>query len=353
MKFADYNTLTLNGQTLSGLEIVQYCKASTQENIRQLGIFFSEWMSDRATLEVQTSGSSGAPKIISVEKAQMLQSAAMTASFFAFQPGQTALLCLPVHYIAGKMMIVRALYSGLNLYCIEPESNPLRSLPEDVIIHFAPLIPMQLADTGAVKSVRKILLGGAPVGPAQEESLQHVSADIYHGFGMTETLSHIAVRRLNGPARSEVYQALEGVVFDVDDHDCLIIDVPFLPRRVSTKDVVHLISEHEFVWRGRLDHVVNSGGVKLYPEEIEKKLNDLIAGPFFIAGLPDERFGEKLCLFIQGASPAEPAFQDLLRELAARLDRYEKPRDIFFLKEFRMTRSGKIMRNETVSTVLK
>lgn len=352
MNYSSYHTLTINGNTLTGLEVLQFCKNSEVENIRQIGVFMSNWLSDKPTLEVHTSGSTGVPKTIVVEKNQMLRSAAMTAEFFRFEAGQRALLCLPIHYIAGKMMVVRALYSGLDLYCLEPDTTPLVSLPDDKVIDFAPLIPAQIAGVEDTKSIKKILLGGAHVATRLEEALQSVKAEIYHGYGMTETLSHVAIRHVNGMARSEVYRALKGISFDVDDNDCLEIDVPFLQHTIFTNDVVHLISEQEFVWRGRLDLVVNSGGIKLFPEEIEKKLFDLIAGRFFIAGLPDVRFGEKLGLFIEGSNYGEDRFELLLRQIASRVDKFEQPREIFFVPEFKTTASGKIQRAETVRAVL-
>lgn len=352
MNYSAYHTLTINGQRMQGLEIVRFCKNSDQENIRQIGAFMSNWLSDTTVLEVHTSGSTGRPKTISVEKNQMLRSAAMTAEFFGFKPGQTALLCLPLSYIAGKMMVVRALFSGLNLYCIEPATTPIDSLPADEPIDFAPLVPAQLTGVSNTKSIKKILLGGAQVPMALEESLQSVKAEIFHGYGMTETLSHVAIRHVNGMARSDVYRALKGISFDVDDNDCLEIDVPFLHNTVYTNDVVHLISEHEFAWRGRFDSVINSGGIKLFPEEIERKLSGIISGRFFFAGLPDERFGERLTLFIEGEEYSNLRYEALLREFSYHLDKFEKPKQIFFVKEFRTTPSGKIKRGETVRAVL-
>lgn len=351
MNYMQYDTLILNGHHLKGLEITQYCKNSDQQNIIELGLFMNDWMSDTPVMEVRTSGSTGAPKIISVEKNQMLSSAAMTADYFHFREDQKALLSLPINYIAGKMMVARALYSKLNLICVPPGNAPFRTLPTGVEIDFAPLVPMQLSNVNEADVIRQILLGGSAVDAALEERLQSFSSKIYHGYGMTETLSHVAVRHVNGRQRSVIYQALEGISFDVDERNCLLIDVPFLNRPVQTNDVVDLLNNHEFVWKGRFDFVVNSGGVKLFPEEIEKKLYTVIPERFFVAGLPDERFGEKLCLFIEGEAYGNDRFQSLLDHLSKRLDKYEKPRDVFFLKSFKMTESGKIRREETIGIV--
>lgn len=348
MNYTDYHTLSINGARLSGQEIIAFCRGQAQPNIRLLGGFITEWLDTNPVIEVKTSGSTGSPKIIRVKKNQMLQSAAMTAGYFDFRPGETALLCLPMTYIAGKMMVVRALYSRLDLVCVEPDSSPLAALPAGGKIDFAPMVPMQLEGTEDTAPVRKILLGGGPVSPAMEEKCQSFQAEIYHGYGMTETLSHVALRRLNGRGRSAVYHALPGITFSADERNCLIIDAPFIAAPVITNDVTALINEKEFLWKGRIDYVVNSGGVKLFPEEVEKKLSPLIREGFFVAGLPDARLGEKLCLFIEGRSCNKAQRRSLLEKISGYLDKYEKPRDIFFIDTFNRTSSGKINRKETI-----
>lgn len=348
MKYTAYNILTINGNKYSGDAILRYCSNSLNENTRQIGIFLKEWMNADPFIEVRTSGSTGHPKIISVEKNQMLQSAAMTAEYFDFRKGQTALHCLPMNYIAGKMMVVRALFSQLNLFCIQPDNFPIDAVAANQIIHFAPLVPMQLNGIKNTKGIRRILLGGSPIPPSLEENFQQLKAAIYHGYGMTETLSHVAIRRVNGENRSEVYRALEGISFHLDERSCLIINAPFLNNPVCTNDIVDLVSKHEFIWKGRADLVVNSGGIKLFPEEIEKKLAPFISERFFLAGLPDKYLGEKLCLFIEGAAYDQERVKSLLLKISGYGNRFEKPRDVFFIKQFITTESGKIKREATV-----
>lgn len=351
MNYNEHDTLTINNQTLKGQDIVSYCEKDNLENVRQMGLFMADWLNDKSFIEVRTSGSTGAPKTIAVEKNQMLQSAAMTAEFFGFRQRQTALLCLPIRYIAGKMMVVRAMYSHLNLICIEPDDSPFEHLTDNTIVDFAPLVPLQLNGVRDTKSVRKILLGGSPVSLALEESLQTLNAEIYHGYGMTETLSHVALRRVNGKGRSAIYKSLPGIYFSTDERGCLILEVPFLTGTVYTNDVVELRNEHEFIWRGRFDNVVNSGGLKFFPEEIEKKLFPFIPERFFIAGMPDKRFGEKLCLFIEADEYPPDRFETLLNYLDNHLEKYENPKDIFFIKNFETTDSGKIKRTATLSLI--
>ncbi len=352
MNHSSINMLTINGTRLRGEAIVSYCTESRRDDLQQLGLFVKEWLKETPFIELKTSGSTGQPKDILVAKSQMLASAAMTAAYFGFEKGHTALLCLPVQYVAGKMMVVRAMLSGLNLLCIPPSGNPLASLDTDAVIDFAPLLPMQLDGVDSAPQVRRILLGGAPVGPLLENKIQFFSSEIYHGYGMTETLSHVALRRVNGQHRSEVYEALNGIDFETDDRDCLVINAPFLSDPVFTNDVVALHSATSFTWRGRADFVVNSGGVKLYPEEIERKITEFIPFRFFIAGMPDERFGEKLCLFMEGEQMDVEAIEYFREILRNHLDKYEVPREIIFVPQFYLTSSGKINRRAIIQRFL-
>lgn len=348
MNFQDYNELMIDNHLQKGEEIFTFCRASKLKNIQLLGGFMEEWLSTAATMQLKTSGSTGEPKIITVEKAQMLESAKATASFFGFQEKQKALLCLPMTYIAGKMMVVRALYSKLNLICIEPSNTPLKEIPEGMQIDFAPLTPAQIHDTTNSGFIKTILLGGGPVSLELENILQSVTSEIYHGYGMTETLSHVALRKLNGSEKSDMYKGLPGVSFSTDESDCLVIKVPFLNQTIVTNDVVTLFNEHTFVWKGRIDHVINSGAIKLHPESIERKLTPCIRELFFIAALPDEKLGDKLCLFIESESYDDVQIQHLKHEIAKILDKYEIPKEIIFIPKFQYTISGKIQRNKTV-----
>lgn len=351
MNYQDYRTLTLNGQRLKEDELLAYCFGSSEEYIRDIGSFLKEWLDDKATLTVKTSGSTGDAKQISVEKNQMLGSAALTAAYFKFEPGQTALLALPISYIAGKMMVVRALYSDLDLLCQKPNTNPVSLLPNATVIDFAPFTPMQMHKVRDTKNIRKILLGGAPLTQDAEKKMQVLQADIFMGYGMTETLSHVALRPINGENRSEAYRVLEGVSIRTDDRGCLIVEAPFLRNPVLTNDVVEIKSKRAFVWKGRTDHVVNSGGVKLFPEEIEKKVASFIFERFFFAGLPDEKLGQKLCLFIERETYSDSEKADLIKKITQVVEVYEKPREIYTIPEFKTTSSGKIRRDESIKNV--
>ena len=342
LDYRRYTTVRLNGQLLDGQQILDYCK-SGRPFLHAVGDFIAQWLSPENFLEVSTSGSTGPGKTIRILKNHMLQSAALTAGYFGFRPGMRALLALPVNYIAGKMMVVRAFYSALDLHCYEPASDVLEGLGE-LEFDFAPLVPMQMTKTGGVRA-RKVLLGGAPLSPQLEQRLQNVEAQIFHGFGMTETLSHAAIRRVNGPLASHVYDALPGVLLETDERSCLRLKMPWMPDFVSTNDVVDLLSASQFRWKGRADFVINSGGIKLFPEEIERKIGDL-GVRFFIHGMPDEYLGQKACLFVEG-QPFE------VEGFFACLAGFEKPKRVFFVPDFIETGSGKVNRVATVALVQK
>jgi len=352
MNHLRFNTLSINGEVLSISDAIAFCKCSNSDNLRSMGDFLAEWFTADESIRLQTSGSTGHPKIIEVQKEQMLQSAAMTANFFGFEHGQTALLCLPLTYIAGKMMVVRALYSGLNLLCIEPVHYPLQQLPTSTFIDFAPLVPMQLDEAEDTSAIKTILLGGAPLNPQQEKKIKSLSSDVFHGYGMTETLSHVAVRRINGDAASHIYKALPGIRFETDNRSCLVISAPFVADKVYTNDVVEWIDAESFVWKGRVDNVINSGGVKLFPEAVESRISAIIDKPFFVAAVADEHLGEALCLVIESLYPGAEKAEGLMGLLHENLSRFEHPKHVFFIEKFFRTESGKIQRKKTLQTAI-
>ena len=346
--YLNYTSLTINGHLLKGQEIISYCRNGQDEALLPVADFMEEWLNPSLEIQLKTSGSTGTPKTITVLKEQLLASAAMTAAYFDFKEGQKALLCLPVHYIAGKMMIVRALHSGLDLICVNPSANPLELLNPIVEIDFAAMIPLQLhkvKDMPAFTQIRTLLLGGGPVDANLENSIQDLSTKIYHGYGMTETFSHIALRRVNGADASPVFEALQGITLAQDGRGCLVINAPrLLEEPVTTNDVVELFSPKKFTWKGRFDHVINSGGIKLFPEELEKKLHPILRRRFYFVGVPDEKLGQKLILMIEGETLEENELDELQAEMKIRINKYELPKEIRFLREFAETESGKVIR---------
>ena len=356
--FTDYTTLILNNTLLKRNEIIDFCRNSDNPVFHPIGDFIEEWLSPYPFLYIHTSGSTGAPKKISVQKNRMLYSASLTAQFFEFQSGEKALLCLPVNYIAGKMMIVRAMFSGLNLICIPPSQNPLETLSPDLQIDFAPMIPLQyqsIENSPALSQIKNILIGGGALNEDLERRVSSVKTQLFHGYGMTETLSHIALRKVNGENKTDYYTALPEIQLGIDDRNCLTILAPHLiDGLLITNDVIELIDKNKFLWKGRYDHVINSGGIKLHPEILEKKLHSILfERRFFITSKEDKKLGEKLILIIEGNPLADSAIQQFYERMKPLLDKYELPKEIYFVEKFVQTESGKINRLQTKILALK
>lgn len=349
--FSDYTSITLNGTFLEGAEIENFCIKQDSDLFLQIAYFINEWLSPDPYIKLQTSGSTGTPKTILIEKNKMLFSAARTAEYFDFKECEKALLCLPINYIAGKMMIVRAFCSGLNLICLNPSQNPVASLQPGVEIDFAAMIPLQLqqaVDMPSLSQIKRILLGGAPVSSELEKEVQTKRTEIFHGYGMTETLSHIALRRINGKEASTSYKALNGIELGLDARNCLTINAPDLSREtLITNDVVSFTGVNEFIWIGRYDNVIISGGIKLFPEEIENKLQSLFISRFYVAGLKDRQWGQKLVLIIEGDPFDEIRITSLNCRMEELLGKYEVPKEIYFVNNFIEASNGKVNRLQT------
>jgi O-succinylbenzoic acid--CoA ligase len=300
------------------------------------------WLGDDAALTVQTSGSTGRPKQIAISKEVLQNSAQTTLAFLDIQTGR-ALQFLPAHYIGGKMMVIRAMVGGLTLHLLEPKSSLPRLHGQFDLLA---LTPLQAANSlQQLQHAMHIILGGGEVSLQLEERLQAVPSAIYNSYGMTETASHVALRRINGPERARHFTAMPGVTFAQDDRDCLVIQAPHLwVQNLVTNDVVRLHSESTFTWLGRADNVVNSGGVKLHPEEIERLLAPCIDKPFFVAGIPDARLGQKLALVVESETPLTVDFRFL--------PRLQQPREIHVIKPFVYTETGKVNRIATLKRIV-
>ncbi|NOX86439.1 MAG: AMP-binding protein [Chlorobi bacterium] len=325
---------------------------------REIWEFLLEWLSPDDHIEVQTSGSTGKPKKIRLQKKHMEASARLTLDFFNLKPHDTALLCLPVKYIAGKMMIVRALTGGLNLLLAPPSGVP--DLGRFEKIAFSAMVPMQVSELLAkpdgriqLEKIETLIIGGSFLDQSLEKKLKTMENSIWQTYGMTETISHIALRKLNGPEASVWYSPLQGVELKKDDRGCLAITAPHIGvQDLVTNDLVEFNEDGSFKILGRTDNVVISGGVKIFPEEIEKKAEALIPYPFFFSGLPDEKLGEKLILFICRDILTQSEKQNLKTSLSGILARYEMPKEIINLQTFEYNRQGKLLRKQTVDNFL-
>lgn len=316
-----------------------------------------EWHGDKNEFVFHTSGSTGKPTAITFTREQLLRSAEGTASVFGLGKEDTALLCFNPAFVAGRMMIVRALVTGMELVAVTPSSNPLADIPEDQPIDFMAVVPLQLQtmlESGQderLKRIRTILVGGAPVSrQLRGQILDRLEDNVYQTYGMTETLTHVALDYITG--MEEAFDALPGVVLGKDERGCLTVTSPVVSQPVITNDLVALLDNNRFRWLGRHDNVINSGGIKLIPEQIEEKIEPIFIRlnkqfRFVVAGVPHDRLGDELVLLVEGDADSGLA-KTLAHELEGALDTYEKPRKILFLPSFVYTGSGKINRMETV-----
>lgn len=308
---------------------------------KAMGDFLIDWMDSRDTVSVKTSGSTGAPKIMKVSKQAMVNSAIATGNYFKMKPGDTALHCLPSHYISGKMMLVRAMVLGLDMDFVEPSSQPI--FDYDKSYDFCAMIPLQLQNTKSyIHHIKTLIIGGAAISDSLKNAVQNLKTKIYATYGMTETVSHIAVKRINGKEIMPYFKVFPKVKIAQDSRGCLVIDAPLLtPEPLITNDVVTIISASQFELLGRVDNVINSGGVKLFPEQIEAKLASAISQRFMISAIPDELLGQKLILVLEGIN------SEVDSKAFERLDKFEVPKEIYCLPKFVETATGKIQRSAT------
>lgn len=310
---------------------------------RQLLLFLQVWFSPEETINLQTSGSTGRPKQITVRKEQMVQSARMTCDFFQLRENEKALLCLPLDYIAGKMMTVRAIVAELDLYPVIPSGHPLvdTAIPFD----FAAMVPLQvynalqtIKERERLSRMKRVIIGGGAIDPQLEEALKKLPNAIYSTYGMTETVSHIALRKVNGDGASDYYTPLRGVSLELSDEQALIIHAPQVADKIlNTNDIAEIRSGGTFRILGRKDNVINTGGIKVQAEEVEKILRACIKGNFAITAVPHPRLGEVVVLLIEPMNNL--AF--LKRKTEQLLPRYQQPLHILTVESVPQTENGK------------
>lgn len=328
--------------------------------VHRILLFCKEWLNGQETFYFQTSGSTGAPKTIRATRKQLLASVELTQKAFHLRSGEVALLCLPIDFIAGKMMLIRGMQLGWHIIVQKAQSNPLLNLQVSQKIDFAAFVPLQvqtiLEQTPEkihqlfhTKSV--IIIGGASISEKLEKSIEKLEIPTFHTYAMTETLSHIAIRRLNGFNKQDYFQVLEGVKIRLDDRECLCIVSPTTNfQEIITNDKAELIAEDKFRIVGRIDNIINSGGVKIQLELVEKIVEKVfdkenITRRFFCTGIPDEKLGQKLVLCIEGACWDKEKEQDILQKINLQSpNKYFVPKLILYKESFVETSTGKIKR---------
>ncbi|MFW5753922.1 MAG: long-chain fatty acid--CoA ligase, partial [Marinilabiliaceae bacterium] len=276
-------------------------------------------------------------------KKAMLRSAFNTNDFFNLGPGHTALLCLSCKYIAGKMMVVRALAGGLHLVTVPVSGRPLQELGRPV--GFAAMTPHQMSNEQQHPNnffPDTIILGGSPVGRQLSKGLKNCPSRIWETYGMTETLSHVALRPVNGPEASEFFQPMKGVRVSLDDRRCLVIEAEGITDRpVVTNDVAELQKDGTLRILGRIDNIINTGGIKVVPEEIEKTIATYMPAPFFISSVPHTVLGQEIVIISEKEVPEK---EELLEKLKKILPPYHAPKQIIVKTPLPRTETGKLIR---------
>ena len=319
-----------------------------KNTIDEVNQFIEEWYSETEYMTVRTSGSTGTPKEIQLYKKHLVTSAKMTRDHLGLEKNGTALLCLSPKTIAGKMMIIRSIIIGMDLTITNVSGNPLEGINEG--FDFTAMVPIQLENSihsklSTLQKMKTILVGGGSVSNGLIDRIAELSCQVHHTFGMTETISHIAMRNLS--KKENKFKALPNVHFSLQN-ECLLIQAPELGVfDLKTTDTVELTSPTSFIWKGRKDFVINSGGIKIHPEEIEQILSQMIAAPFFIIGLEDSKLGNKVVMCIESKETnaySKSTFTNLL-------DIYQIPKEIYFFNTFCRTESNKINKLETITVI--
>ncbi|MEJ6675756.1 MAG: AMP-binding protein [Polaribacter sp.] len=348
----------LNSTSFATVDELLFYTAKYSDKIHH---FLQEWFSEKDYVIVHTSGSTGIPKAIKLQKKQLQNSAVATGDFFKLDEKTTALLCLPIEYIAGKMMLVRAVTLGWHLDVISSSSNPLKL--NLTSYDFSAMVPLQVENSiDKLHQIKKLIVGGGAVSNSLQEKLQEVTTEVFATYGMTETITHIAVKKLNNfglpkgnATNNTCYKILPNTTIYKDERNCLVIkNTSISDKVIFTNDVVALISDTQFKWLGRFDNVINSGGIKLYPEKIEADLSKIIRQRFFVAGIKDEKLGEKLVLLIESAGDKSIKLTDQLNsemKNSKLFSKFEIPKEIHFIDRFAETETKKIQRKKTLDLI--
>jgi O-succinylbenzoic acid--CoA ligase len=335
--------IKINGTYYASLEDIKSCSLSYE-----LTQFLELWFNDDDFITIKTSGSTGKPKEIKLLKKHMINSAKATCSFFNLKENQTSLLCLPTKYIGGQMMVVRSIVNKLNLIVTEPSLQPLKNITSK--IDFAAFTPQQVfhilkENKKSFSLIENIIIGGGKVNTNLLNELKDFKNNILSTYGMTETCSHIALKKINS-TKKEYFNALPDVSFEIDENNCLVIDAPEISsEKIKTNDVINLVSNTSFEWLGRYDNIINSGGIKIYPEEIEEKLQSIISNTFYITSKKDDELGEKLILVIEG-DLSEEEKQIIIKKSKEVLQKHHIPKEVICFKEFERTQTNKLMRRK-------
>ncbi len=351
-----FTRLTVDGVTLEGDAIVNWADAleahstGAPEEAAMLRTTVRELLRGEG-LSATTSGTTGPPKRITIPVEDLVASARLTGRTFGLRPGDRVLHCLPGSFVAGKLMLVRAFVLGLDLHVISPRGSVLAKLGAAERFRFAAMVPLQLAraldeDRERVETqFHTVLLGGGPVSEALGQRLAGLRTEVFLGYGSTETVTHVALRRLGGSRTTDAFAALGECHFARDPRGCLVVHTPHLSTfQHRTNDLVQLVDDTHFRWLGRYDNVILSGGRKVHPEQLEARTAALIPEPHYFSGMPDVQLGQAVMLTIETERPPQDVVPEVMARLLHVLHPYEMPRHIRTLPRLERTNSGKIRR---------
>jgi len=324
-------------------------------------VFLQDWIRGKSQFTITTSGSTGTPGEFTFSRLQAEASATLTINALKLSQDHTALVCLDTKYVAGQMMLVRALLAQMKIVVVDPSANPLKQIPANNTIHFAAFVPLQIQTLLAegneheLSAISKIIIGGAPLDKSLAAKIRSHPGDVYLTYGMTETLSHIALQKINGANASDYFTVLPRVRLRQDERGCAVIKTPFIDYDIITNDVIELISPNSFRFIGRADFIINSGGVKISPEKVEQQIAPLLhesfkSRRFMIAGIPDSKLGQKVVLFIEGLPANTEALSEKIKHTVGR---FEVPKEIFFIDVFEQTATQKVNRIATLQKFLR
>ena len=305
-----------------------------------LNDFLAEWNDSNDYVSAHTSGSTGQPKHIRLLKSDMLTSAQATNEFFGIDHHSVLALPLSIDYIAGKMMVVRAIAANCQLVTIEPSNDFDAQGNFDLFS----IVPSQaeclLKHPEWANNIHNIIIGGAPLQQSYATQLCDMGYNAYCSYGMTETCSHVALAPIANEEKP--YIALQGISFEVDSRECLVINAPqFSFQRLVTNDIVNLVDTRSFFWRGRFDNVINTGGIKIFPEELEREISQFVNLPFYIIGAADPKWGARIEMVAEGNKDDEEKIRETLRK---HLNPVKIPKKIYIVDRLARTNTGKIKR---------
>ena len=344
-----HKNFKLNSKDYNRQELVSFASNNLARNVSSLfdlSNLILEILNDESFISCKTSGSTGKPKVIRLEKKSLVNSACMTGAYFNLLPGHSAVSFLPMNFIAGKMMLVRAMVLGLDLSIFTPTSNPSDQI--DKKYFFSAMTPMQANNSIAkLKYINTLILGGSEVSTILRSRILSQIDSYYETYGMTETATHIAVKKISKNDQNiKQFSALSGVSISTNKNNCLVIDAPHIySGKIVTNDIVEITSSNNFSIIGRIDNIINSAGIKLMPEEIEKKLSCFISKNFIISSLKNELLGNKLILIIESKK------YKLNNDIFKYLTKFEVPKEVYFINKFIYTRTNKIDRVKTLETL--